>query len=138
MQSNNTFFIQDLINIKAGTLIAGLLGALVTMLRKSEGSLQARITGYIIAIISVLYLVPFLVWGIEWKFGLILHTTAENMLSFIFGMISQTLTEAFVDDPLGSCYKWAEGLKKLKRVVWNGEAMDVKNEPIPKSEDVKK
>lgn len=138
MQSNNTFFIQDLINIKAGTLIAGLLGALITMLRKSDGSLQARITGYVIAVISVLYLVPFLIWAIDWKFGLILHASAENLLAFIFGMLSQALTEAFVDDPLGSCYKWAAGFKKLKRVIWNGEAMDVKSEAIPKkSEDVK-
>jgi len=134
----NLSTVQALLNIKAGTLLAGLLGALITMLRKSDGSLQARITGYVIAIISVLYFVPFLLWFFDWKFGVVLHSSAENLLSFICGMVSQTLTENFVDDPLGSLYKWSDNFKHFKRVVWNGQSETTKTVPENNSEVEKK
>ncbi len=130
----NLSTVQALLNIKTGTLIAGLLGALITMLRKSEGSLQARVTGYVIAIVSVLYFVPFLLWFFDWKFGLVLHSSAENLLSFVCGMLSQTATESFVDDPLGSVYKWTNGFRRLKRIVWNGENEPIKGTPENNSE----
>lgn len=134
---NNWFNLQEFLNIKAATLVAGLLGAFITMLRKSNGSLQARITGYIIAIISVLYLVPFLIHLLDWKFGVVLHASGENLLAFVFGMLSQTLTENFVDDPLGSLYRGTAIFKKIKRVIWNGEALETL--PVtPKEEEVKK
>lgn len=138
MQENP--FIQVL-NIKIGTLIAGLLGALITMLRKSQGSFQARIIGYITAIATVLYFVPFLTWFIEWKFQVVLHSSAEHLMSFVFGMVSQTLTESFIDDPYGSFFKWSYGLKKIKRVIWNGENLNAvetnKKSENQSSEDTK-
>lgn len=135
----NLPFIQQLFTIKAGTLIAGLLGALVRLLRKTQGSLQARVFGFLTAIITVLYLLPFLIWFCEWKFNLTLDKAAEHLLSFLLGMVAQTLTENFIDDPMGSCYKWVYGVKKFKRVVWNGETIQTieieKNLTLDKSED---
>ncbi len=125
----NIYTVQDLLNIKTPVLIAGLLGALITMLRKTQGSLQARIFGYGIATISVLYLVPFLLWFIEFKFGLALHSSVENMLSFVCGIFSQTIVENFADDPVDSLYKWAANFKRLKRVIWNGEIKEVSISP---------
>ncbi|MGI8642414.1 MAG: hypothetical protein ACR2MG_20995 [Pyrinomonadaceae bacterium] len=122
MQENVPIILQVL-NIKIGTLIAGLLGALITMMRKSEGSLQARLVGYFTAFVSVIYVVPFLVWFLEWKFQIGMQSPAENLLSFIAGMTSQRFTENFIDDPAGSVYKWSANLKKFKRVVWNGETI---------------
>lgn len=112
----------QLLNIKIGTLIAGLLGALITMLRKSEGTLQARIVGYLTAIVTVLYVLPALIWFIQWKFNFEIHSSAEHLLAFILGMTAQRLTEHFIDDPWGSVYLWTANVKKFKRVVWNGES----------------
>ncbi len=130
------FNIQAYLNINVATLIAGLLGALITMLRKSSGSLQARIIGFFTAVATVLYLVPFLIFFLNWKFGIVLHSPAENLLAFVCGLLSQTITENFADDPTGSLYKWAAGFKRMKRVLWDGEA----GEPpkIIQSEDGKK
>ena len=124
--------ISGIINIKVGTLIAGLLGALITMLRKSQGSLQARLVGYITALATVLYLLPFLTWIVEWKFGFILHDSAEHLFAFILGMTAQRLTENFIDDPMGSLYLWAANFKKAKRVIWNNEALSISIEPNEK------
>lgn len=124
----NLPIIQQLFSIKAGTMVAGLLGALVRVLRKTQGSLQARVAGFITAIITVLYLLPALIWFFEWKFQIVPDKAAEHLLSFALGMIAQTLTENFIDDPMGSCYKWIAGLKKMKRVIWNGETINSENE----------
>lgn len=136
-------FINQLFSIKIGTLIAGLLGASIRTLRKSEGSLQARITGYLIAIFTILYLIPFFTWLFTWKFGLTLETPAEHLLSFVCGMTAQTITENFIDDPLGSIYQGSATIKKLKQVVWNGENFNKSNDSNSiltdaKSEDTKK
>jgi len=125
------FQLQDFLSIKPGTLIAGLLGAFITMIRKTEGSLQARITGYLIAIIAVIYLVPFLIYFSEVKFNIVLHQTAEHLLSFIFGMLAQSVTESFIDSPAESVYRWAAGFKRMKRVIWNGETLYKTDETNP-------
>ena len=128
----------DLLNIKIGALLAGLSGAFVFFLQKTEGSLQAKMTGFVCAIISTIYMVPLIVWGFEWKFALVPHSTVEQAMAFVFGMLAQTITENFVDDPAGSLYKWAAGAKRIKRVLWNGEAFAPANaSPIPKSGEEK-
>lgn len=116
-----TPIIHTLFSIKAGTLIAGLFGALLRLMRKTQGSLQARLAGFITAIVTVLYLLPFIIWVLEWKYQLTLDKAAEHLLSFALGLIAQTITENFIDDPAGSFYKWVAGVKKAKRVIWNNE-----------------
>ena len=127
--------LQEYLNIKATTLIAGLLGAFVTFLRKSEGSLQARISGFVIAIATILYLVPFLLLFVQWKFGIVPDRAAENLLSFVCGMLSQRLTENFVDDPAGSVYRWAANVRSLKRVFWNDGAENLQVTPKGENEE---
>lgn len=125
----NLPIIQGILNIKIGTLIAGLLGAFITMLRKSNGSLQAKFVGYITAIGTVIYLLPFVAWFVEFQFGIILHDSADHLLAFILGMTAQRLTENFIDDPAGSFYLWTANIKKFKRVIWNGESLNISKEP---------
>jgi hypothetical protein len=107
-------FINSVFTIKIGTLIAGLLGASIRTLRKTDGSLQARI----------IYVIPFITWFLMWKFGVVLETPAENLLSFVLGMLSQTITENFIDDPLGTISNGVTVFKKLKTIVWKT------NEPV--------
>ena len=134
----NLPIIQGILNIKLGTLIAGLLGAFITMLRKSQGSLQARLIGYVTAIATVLYVLPFLSWLIEWKFNFVLHDSADHLLAFILGMTAQRLTENFIDDPSGSIYAWAKNVKKFKRTVWNNDVIETSIlPPVPVENDKK-
>lgn len=127
---DNTPIIQQLFSIKAGTMLAGLAGALIRLFRKTQGSLQARVAGFVTAVITVLYVLPFFIWFFEWKFALTLDKAAEHLLAFALGMVAQTLTENFIDDPAGSLYKWVGGVKKFKRVVWNGENVNPPIEPV--------
>ena len=114
--------INQIIQIKIGALIAGLLGALITMLRKSQGTIQARLVGYLTAIVTIIYVLPFISWFIEWKFQFVMHDTAEHLIAFILGMTAQRLTESFIDDPSGTFYLWTAQVKRFKRVVWNNES----------------
>jgi hypothetical protein len=137
-----TSILTSLFTIKIGTLIAGLLGASIRTLRKTEGSLQARIAGYISAIITIVYIIPFINWFLLWKFQIVLDTAAENFLAFVLGMLSQTITENFLDDPLNTIYNGTNIIKKLKRMFWNGEPATKTASIIPtdessKSEEVK-
>lgn len=125
------------LNLNVASLIAGLLGATVTMLRKSDGTLQARLIGYVTAIITIIYLLPFLVWVFDWKFQIVLHSAAENMLSFVCGMIAQRLTESFVDDPMGTLEKIRKNSFRLKRILWNGETLEQSKQPSKEDTDNK-
>lgn len=121
----------DFLNIKISTLIAGLLGAFVASLRKSEGTLQARLGGYAMAVVTILYAVPFLIFLFE-HYGYPLHSTAENLLSFIFGTISKGLTEQFIDDPTGTIKRWAANIRLFRRLFSlpdsNSEKKEQENE----------
>lgn len=117
MQIHET--LSELFNLKLSTLIAGLGGAFVTMLRKNDGSLQARLIGYLVAVLTVLYVVPFLIWFLEYQFTIDLNLATENLIAFIFGMLSKNLTESFIDDPTGSIKKWWQNYRTFKREFFN-------------------
>jgi hypothetical protein len=111
----DNFSLNEILNIKISTLIAGLLGAFVASLRKSEGTLQARLGGYAMACVTILYAVPFIIFLCD-HYGYPLHSTAENLISFIFGTVSKGLTEQFIDDPVGTLKRWAANIKLFRRL----------------------
>lgn len=123
--------LSEIFNIKFSTLIFGLFGAFVTSLRKSEGTLQARLLGYLMACLTILAGVPFIVYLFEY-YNYPLHSTAENLMSFVFGTVSKSLTEQFIDDPVGTIKKWATNFKTFRKLF--SSLPDVSEEK-PKKEE---
>lgn len=112
----------EILNVKISTLVAGLLGAFLTSLRKNDGTLQARLGGYLIAVITILYVLPFLIFLCEiWVMphfcgNCELPTRAENLISFIFGTLAKSLAESFIDSPMGSVKRWASNIGILRKL----------------------
>lgn len=117
---------QDLIlNMKAPVLIAGLVGAFITLLRKSEGTIQARAVGFCIAIATTMFITPIILWGLIYKFGIV-PSPIEIGASFIFGMVSQRLGESFIDNPMQTVVIWVDRCHQIVTLVWGNNETKIK------------
>lgn len=110
--------------IKFATFFAGLLGATVTLIKKSRGSVISRLGGYVCAIIAIIYVMPALIESIKYVLNYQLPNVLEHILAFIFGMLANTFIENFLDDPAGSLSRWISNIKKFKKMIFNQTPID--------------
>ena len=128
MQEN--FNLSDLFNIKLSTFFAGLFGATITLMKKGEGSILARLGGYISAIFAIIYVVPFAIDIVRYMFNYNMSLMAEQILAFTFGLLANNAVEKFLDDPAGAVKKWFNSFIVIKQAV-------LTNAPIEKVEKEK-
>lgn len=112
----------NIFTIKIGTFFAGLFGATITLMKRSEGSVLSRLGGYLSAIFAIIYVVPAVVEFIRYLFGYTMPDVGEHILAFSFGMLANSIIESFLDDPSGSVKRWISNFKGIKKSLTNTPA----------------
>ena len=115
----------QIFTIKFGTFFAGLLGATITLMKKSQGSVLARFGGYVSAIFAIVYIVPGIIDATRHLSGWEMGSAAENILAFIFGMIANSMIESFLDDPTMAFSRWIANFKRFKKMVLGQTPIDL-------------
>lgn len=115
----------QIFTIKLGAFFAGLLGATITLMKKSEGSVLSRFGGYISAIFAIVYIVPGIVDIIRHTTGYQLNDVAENILAFVFGMLANSMIESFLDDPSTAFARWISNVKRFKKMIFGQTPVDL-------------
>ena len=119
--------LKHIIDVSPSALIAGVAGAFLNFLHKTNIAIQARITGFLISITCVIYLVPFVMWLLEWKFEVKPHRTIEHILSLVIGLISQKIVEDFIDNPFNTVFSITKKINNIKTAIFT-DTIAVKEE----------